>query len=157
MRGAQSPGGSGPRFRTRRVYTMRRILVALAVLLLLALLVPRACQAIIGSDNNAGSNRGQGTPEKAAAGAGNAKGTTAEKAEAKGGDETGKQGGAPAGEASRNEESGGPEKGTDTDLGKVLTESAAVGVAEPEGRGGDPPPAPPAGAGGDAAAPRGGA
>src|SRR5919199_485487 len=129
MRGAQSPGGSGPRFRTRRVYTMRRILVALAVLLLLALLVPRACQAIIGSDNNAGSNRGQGTPEKAAAGAGNAKGTTAEKAEAKGGDETGKQGGAPADEASRNEE------------------SAGVGVGEREGGGGGPPASAPGGGG----------
>ena len=99
MRGAQSPGGSGPRFRTRRVYTMRRILAALAVLLLLALLVPRACQAIIGSDNNAGSNRGNGAPEKAAGGAGNAEATSAEKAEAKGGDETGKKGGAPADEA----------------------------------------------------------
>src|SRR5919202_5117349 len=119
MRGAQSPGGSGPHFRARRVYTMRRILAALAILLLLALLVPRACQTITGSHNNVGSNRGHGSAEKAAAGG--SENTTAEKSAAKGGNATGtKKSGAPTTEARRAEETGGgPEGGNTADLGKI--------------------------------------
>jgi hypothetical protein len=46
------------------VYARRRILAILVVLLLLALLLPRACQALMGSDNEA---RGPGGEQQAAA------------------------------------------------------------------------------------------
>ena len=45
----------------RRVYVARRIVAALVVLLLLALLVPRACQALTGSDEEPGSEAPQVT------------------------------------------------------------------------------------------------
>jgi hypothetical protein len=47
MYGAKGPGGRG-------VYARRRILAVLVVLLLLALLVPRACQALLGSNEDTG-------------------------------------------------------------------------------------------------------
>ena len=63
MHGAQGPGGpregigpesTGPRSAGRREYTRRRILAVLILLLLLALLAPRACQALMGSNDDAG-------------------------------------------------------------------------------------------------------
>lgn len=47
MYGAKGPGGRG-------VYARRRLLAVLVVLLLLALLVPRACQALLGSNEDTG-------------------------------------------------------------------------------------------------------
>src|SRR5215213_5476429 len=52
MYGAQGPGGRG-------VYARRRLLAVLVVLLLLALLVPRACQALLGSNEDTGQGEGQ--------------------------------------------------------------------------------------------------
>ena len=66
MHGAQGPGGpregiAPERARSgtsgRSVYARRRILAILVLLLLLALLVPRACQALLGSDEDAGSRQ----------------------------------------------------------------------------------------------------
>ena len=54
----QMQGGREPR---RSVYTVRRILAALIVLLLLVLLVPQACQALLGT----GSESGSGAPDTA--------------------------------------------------------------------------------------------
>ncbi len=68
MHGAQGPGGprggiAPERLRSgvasRGVYTRRRILAILVVLLLIALLVPRTCQALLGSDEDAGSSQDQ--------------------------------------------------------------------------------------------------
>ena len=53
MQGGREPG--------RSVYTVRRILAALIVLLLLVLLVPQACQALLGT----GSESGSGAPDTA--------------------------------------------------------------------------------------------
>jgi hypothetical protein len=52
MFGSKGPGG-------RDVYARRRLLAVLAVLVLLALLVPRACQALLGSNEGAGQGEGQ--------------------------------------------------------------------------------------------------
>src|SRR5215211_3491826 len=54
MYGAEGPGGRG-------VYARRRLLAVLVVLLLLALLAPRACQALLGSNEDAGQGEGQGS------------------------------------------------------------------------------------------------
>ena len=63
MHGAQGPGGpregigpesTGPRSAGRREYARRRIIAVLVLLLLLALLAPRACQALMGSNDDAG-------------------------------------------------------------------------------------------------------
>jgi hypothetical protein len=61
MFGSKGPG-------ERDVYARRRLLAVLAVLVLLALLVPRACQALLGSNEEAGQGEGQksGAPGKAA-------------------------------------------------------------------------------------------
>jgi hypothetical protein len=59
-------GGDRSRDTASGVYTRRRILAVLLVLLLLAILVPRACQALVGSNAGTGSKGGQ---------AGNAAGT----------------------------------------------------------------------------------
>ena len=47
-RGEQAPTRAHPRAASRQVYTMRRLLAAL---ILLALLVPLACQALLGSED----------------------------------------------------------------------------------------------------------
>jgi hypothetical protein len=52
MYGAKGPGGRG-------VYARRRLLAVVVVLLLLALLAPRACQALLGSNEDAGQGEGQ--------------------------------------------------------------------------------------------------
>jgi hypothetical protein len=61
MRGAQGPGGPRGRTAPERfrsgVYARRRILAILVVLLLIALLVPRTCQALLGSGEDAGSSQ----------------------------------------------------------------------------------------------------
>jgi len=60
------------------VYVRRRILAVLVVLLLLALLVPRACQALLGSNEDTGprEHRKAGAPETATGAGGGTKGTT---------------------------------------------------------------------------------
>ncbi|MDQ3942447.1 MAG: hypothetical protein M3254_05035, partial [Actinomycetota bacterium] len=53
MRGAQGPGdarGGQASVRSRHVYTMRRLLAAI-ILLLLVLIIPRTCQALLGSED----------------------------------------------------------------------------------------------------------
>ena len=72
MHGGSRSGKAG-----RGVYARRRILAVLLVLLLLALLVPRACQALMGSSDEAGSKGEQkanvaGTDTGIGSGAGNA-------------------------------------------------------------------------------------
>jgi hypothetical protein len=52
-------GGDRSRDTASGVYTRRRILAVLLVLLLLAILVPRACQALVGSNAGTGSKGGQ--------------------------------------------------------------------------------------------------
>jgi hypothetical protein len=52
MFGSKGPGGGD-------VYARRRLLAVLAVVVLLALLVPRACQALLGSNEEAGQGEGQ--------------------------------------------------------------------------------------------------
>jgi hypothetical protein len=86
MFGSKGPGGLD-------VYARRRLLAVLAVLVLLALLVPRACQALLGSNEEAGQGEGQksGAAGKAAgagaeddagdAGTGNADTGNAEKSD----------------------------------------------------------------------------
>src|SRR5215212_11387940 len=69
-------GGDRSRDAASGVYTRRRILAVLLVLLLLAILVPRACQALVGSNAGTGSKGGQegnaaGTDTGAGSGAGN--------------------------------------------------------------------------------------
>ena len=143
MRGAQSPESSRSRIRERRVYVLRRVLAILAVLLLLVLIVPRACQAIVGSGEDAGSGGDQGAkaPEKAA-GAGAADGgeagaadggedATAENSGAKDGDETDKKSGAGGDEAREDKDTG--DDANEKDLGEVLTETVAARAAEPGG------------------------
>ena len=87
MHGVQGPGGPrwgiepgrrGSRTFRRDVYVRRRILAVLVVLLLLALLVPRACQALLGSNEDTGprEHRKAGAPETATGAGGGTKGTT---------------------------------------------------------------------------------
>src|SRR5215218_2668655 len=61
MFGAKGPGGRG-------VYARRRLVAVVVVLIVLALLAPRACQALLGSNEDAGQGEGQrsGTAGKAA-------------------------------------------------------------------------------------------
>ncbi len=162
MRGPQSSGGSGSRGRGRRVYALRRILAALALVLLLALLVPQACQAIFGPEEDAGSrdDRGAGAPENAA-GAGaadDAEETTAEKSDAEKsdaeksdaeksdteksdtaeGDATDKESGADDEEsgseevASEDQVAVGGDAEDEEELGEILTETIAEKTVQPE-------------------------
>lgn len=115
---------------------MRRLLAALALLLLLALLVPRACQALIGSDEDAGSNRGNGAPEKVAGAVGDEE-DTAEKADtanASVDDDTKSEAGREQAKDKGGEEQNG---GAAPDPGKILTETLASKVAEPGETGSD--------------------
>jgi hypothetical protein len=136
MRGTQSPGGRS-RARARRAYTVRRLLVALALLLLLALLVPRACQAIIGSGDDGESREDRG--QEKAAGAGDAE-DAAEKADTAD-DATDKKTAdkkSSAGSEGTREDAEDQDDGAATDLGGVLTETLAERGAEPPGgSGGD--------------------
>src|SRR5215218_10795976 len=86
MHGVQGPGGPrwgiepgrrGSRTFRRDVYVRRRILAVLVVLLLLALLVPRACQALLGSNEDTGPREHQkaGAPETATGAGGGTKDT----------------------------------------------------------------------------------
>ena len=139
MRGARSPGGSGSRVRGRRVYTVRRILAVLALVLLLALLIPQACQAIFGPEEGAGSrkDRGDKAPENAA-GAGAAddtEETTAERADTAEGDAADKESAADDDEAREDEDAEDEDAGggdAEKDLGEVLTSTLSASVAEPE-------------------------
>ena len=58
QRGSRSRGEGGP---GRGVYLARRMVAVLVVLVLLALLVPRACQAFTGSEEEPGSEASQVT------------------------------------------------------------------------------------------------
>src|SRR5215210_7639455 len=84
MLGVQGPGGPrwglapgrrGSRTFGRDVYVRRRILAVLVVLLLLALLVPRACQALLGSNEDTGPREHRKTvaPETATGAGGGTK------------------------------------------------------------------------------------
>ncbi len=145
MRGAQGPGDARggrtpvrahPRVRSRQVYTVRRLLAAMILLLALVLLVPRACQAILGSeDAPPRADQGQETPGKAAAGVVGDTDDDAENADA--GDNS-TNGGATAtkGDASGEEAGGdrgdeGQAAGTANDLGEILFENLAVVTIEP--------------------------
>src|ERR687893_2129885 len=68
-RGGVAPESTGPSSAERRVYTRRRILAILVLLLLLALLAPRACQAFIGSNDDADPS-GVGDQQAGVAGTG---------------------------------------------------------------------------------------
>jgi len=143
MHGAQDPGdarGGRARVRSRQVYTMRRLLAVMILLLLLVLLVPRACQAFLGSeDTGPGVDQGRGTPEKAAP-AGGAAGDTegaAEKADA-GDNSTGDKAAGITRDADDEEarkdtvsKEGADE--ADKDLGEILVENLSVVVTEPGG------------------------
>jgi hypothetical protein len=145
MRGAQGPGdarGERPIVRdrapSRRVYTMRRLLAALILLLLLALLVPLACQALLGSeDEGPRADRGDGTPEKAAGVAANTE-DAAEEADTRdnptdaGATETARD----AGSEQAREDGEEQNDGAATDLGEILTENLSVVVTEPAEPGG---------------------
>jgi hypothetical protein len=74
------PGSSRSRTAGRGVYVRRRILAVLVVLLLLALLVPRACQALLGSNEDTGSREDRKTGAAETATGGHAKNADTEKA-----------------------------------------------------------------------------
>lgn len=138
MRGAQGPGdarGERPFLRdrapSRRVYAMRRLLAAL---LLLALLVPLACQALLGSeDEEPRADRGQGTPGEAAGVAGDTEAAVAEESDTRE-NPTGS-------EATETKRDAGSEQAREdgeehndaaaTDLGEILTENLAVVATAP--------------------------
>jgi hypothetical protein len=112
---------------------VRRLLVALALLLLLALLVPRACQAIIGSGDDGESREDRG--QEKAAGAGDTEDATAEKADTAD-DATDKKTAdkkSSAGSEGTREDAEDQDDGAATDLGGVLTETLAERGAEPPG------------------------
>jgi hypothetical protein len=137
MRGTQRPGGGRPHDRTRRMYAVRRVLAILILLLLLALIIPRACQALIGSQEGAGpgEDRGATAPEKAAGagGADGGEGTTAEKkADVTDEDAAKKKG---EGEARKGKVAAGQDG--EKDLGAILTETLVERSAPPEGTGQD--------------------
>jgi hypothetical protein len=136
MRGTQGPGGSRSHDRTRRMYAVRRVLAILILLLLLALIIPRACQALTGSEEDAGpgGDRGARAPEETA-GAGVAdggEGTTAEKADATDDGATSKKS---EGGARKDKDAAGQDG--EKDLGAILTETLVERTAEPEGAGQD--------------------
>jgi hypothetical protein len=89
MHGAQGPGGprwglipgrSRSRADGRGVYVRRRILAVLVVLLVLALLIPRACQALLESDEATGSREDRKTGAAETATGDHAKNADTEKA-----------------------------------------------------------------------------
>ena len=140
-RGGRVPAHARPRVRSRQVYTARRLLAAMILLLLLVLLVPRACQALLGSeDAGPGVDQGQRTPGKAAPAAGVAE-DAAEKADKRdnsaGDKATGKTRDAGSEEAREVRDSREQADEADKDLGEILIENLAVVVTEPAEPGGD--------------------
>ena len=133
MHGAQGPGGprwgiapgrGGSRAAGRDVYVRRRILAVLVVLLLLALLVPRACQALLGSNEDTGPREHQkagGAPETATGTGGGTKDTA--KTETK---DTASERGVPFVKESSEDTSGA----ATTDLTAMVTEVAVIGEDE---------------------------
>src|SRR5215211_6382741 len=132
MHGVQGPGGprwgvapgrGGSRTFGRDVYVRRRILAVLVVLLLLALLVPRACQALLGSNEDTGPREHQkaGAPETATGAGGGTKGTA--KTETK---DTASDRGVPLVKESSEDTSGA----ATTDLTAMVTELAVIGGDE---------------------------
>ena len=147
MRGAQGPGdvrGGRARVRSRQVYTMRRLLAAMILLLLLVMLVLRAYQALLGSeDAGPGVEQGRGAPEKAAPAAGVA-GDTEDAAEIA--DEGDKTTDGEAGETKGEANGDGAREDTDSreeadeadkELGEILFENLSLIVTEPAEPGGD--------------------
>ena len=141
-RGGQAPVRARPRVRSRQVYTARRLLVAMILLLLLALLVPKACQALLGwEDAGPRADQEQGTPGKAAPAASVAGDTedAAENADA-GDASTGHKAARTtrgAGEGREDSHSREQADGADKDLGEILIETLAVVVTAPAEPGGD--------------------
>ena len=130
MHGVQGPGG--PRWgiapgrggsRGRDVYVRRRILAVLVLLLLLALLVPRACQALLGSNEDTGPREHQkaGAPETATGAGGGTKDTAKTETE-----DTASDRGVPFVKESSEDTSGA----ATTDLTAMVTELAVVGGDE---------------------------
>src|SRR5215210_2895018 len=132
MLGVQGPGGPrwglapgrrGSRTFGRDVYVRRRILAVLVVLLLLALLVPRACQALLGSNEDTGPREHQkaGAPETATGAGGGTKDTAKTEAE-----DTASDRGVPFVKESSEDTSGA----ATTDLTAMVTELTVVGGDE---------------------------
>ena len=141
MRGAQGPGdargGRAPaRARSRQVYTARRLLAAMILLLVLVLLVPRACQAILGSeDARPRADRGHETPGKAAAGVAGGTEDGAEKANTAENSTDGETTGAKSDADSEEAREDAPEQadGGAKDLDEILFENLSAVVTEPGG------------------------
>ncbi len=140
-RGGRAPAHARPRVRSHQVYTARRLLAAMILLLLLVLLVPRACQALLGSeDAGPGVDQGQRTPGKAAPAAGVAEDAAekADKSDNSAGDKaTGTTRDAGSEEAREDGDSREQADEADKDLGEILIENLAVVVTEPAEPGGD--------------------
>jgi hypothetical protein len=135
MHGVQGPGGprwgiapgrGGYRSTGRDVYVRRRILAVLVVLLLLALLIPRACEALLGSNEGTGSREHQraGAPETATGTGGGAKdaGKTATK-------DAASERGAPFVESPAGSE--GTSGAATTDFTAMIVGPAVIGADEP--------------------------
>jgi hypothetical protein len=124
------------------VYATRRLLTALVVLLVVGLIVTRACQAFVGPEQGIESEEGvgSGAPKKAAQvdAGGGTKDTDAEKANT---EDASPDGGAtdakseagseeaPEGKTSEGEDGEGQDDGAPANLADVLTESLAGTVA----------------------------
>jgi hypothetical protein len=147
MRGAQGPGearGGQARLRSRHEYTMRRLLAAMILLLLLVLIVPRACQALLGSeDAGPGVDQGRRTPGKAAPAAGVAGDTEDAAGKADRGDNsTGDKAARTtrdAGNEEAREDTHSREEADEAekDLTEILFENLSLVVTEPAEPGGD--------------------
>jgi hypothetical protein len=122
---------------------MRRLLAAI-ILLLLVLIIPRACQALLGSeDAGPGVDQGLGTPEKAAPAAG-VGGDTEDAAEMadRGDNSTGNKAAGTTRDAGNEEaredtHSRGEADEAGKDLGEILFENLSLVVTEPAKPGGD--------------------
>ena len=142
MHGAQGPGGPRgglPPERTRSgttgrgSYARRRLLAIFIVLLLLALLVPRACQALFGSDDPAG---GEGDRNAGVAGASDD--------DAARGEDNADEDGAGAGDAGAGDDgtadadaAGTDTAGTNTEKRGAKDDSSSRGAPFVEGRSGN--------------------
>jgi hypothetical protein len=122
-------GGDRSRDAASGVYTRRRILAVLLVLLLLAILVPRACQALVGSNAGTGSKGGQ---------EGNAAGTDTDNAGASDTNaattnaDAGSKGGQEGNVAGTDTGAGSGAGNTDTDDGANGTNAATANADKPK-------------------------
>lgn len=127
MRAAQKNPG-GPRRKSRGVYTTRRLVAALVVLFVLVLVVTRACQAFVGSEQDVGSGEdvGSGAPKNAAEGdaGGGTKDASPDDEATDTKSEAGSQD-APEGKTPKGKDDEGQDDESTSNLGDVLTESLA--------------------------------